>query len=278
MNDVKSTIIQKLFTDEDPFHIHKTMGIYCLLNFMFQLSNYFRYKTMFLPPWVMLPHILLHVTSFVFKVLAKRPVTQDNKIISKMSMFIWEELRLHSLLFGFRSALIVIYPEYSVSIVFTTMALADLVTGVYGIPNITTVRGNNQVEKKSIAKKLYSVFFSTSQMGATIICAGFFQKYISRLLVFCTLPAIQTSAFGMTLLRKNIITKEVWQAVYSLELVLVYIVWYFEYNNLNILWYSLTAYLLRSHNLNKYILWGIFWAVHDHFEQRKLQSFLSYLV
>lgn len=264
MNVREIGIINKLITHEDPFHIHKSMGIYCLFNFIFQLSYYFIYKTMYLSPVVMTPHVLLHITSFVFKVLDKRPVTQDNKIISKMSMFIWEELRIHSLIFGLRSAFIVIFPEQSIPIVFLTLVLADLATHFYGIKDITTVRGNNNMEKSSNIKKLYSMFFSTSQMGATIICAGFFQKTINPVLVFCTLPAIQTSAFGMTLLRKNIITKETWQVVYSLELVLVYIVWYFEYKNLNILGYSLIAYLLRSKNLNKYALWLTFLFV-DHF-------------
>ena len=261
-NDI--SLFKKLITDEDPFHIHKSMGIYCICNFIIQLTYYLLYRKMYLSPIVMIPHILLHITSFVFKVLAKRPVTQDNKIISKMSMFIWEELRIHSLIFGLRSAFIVIFPKFSIPIVFGTLFLADIATYYYGIPNITTVRGNNNVEKKSNVKKLYSMFFSTSQMGATIICAGFFQENISPILVFCTLPAIQTSAFGMTLLRKNIITKEIWQIVYSLELVLVYIVWYFEYKNLNVLGYSLIAYLLRSNELNKYILWSLFFLTHNY--------------
>ena len=76
-------IFKKLITDEDPFHIHKSMGIYCLCNFIIQLTFYLLYRKMYLSPIVMVPHILLHITSFVFKVLAKRPVTQDNKIISK---------------------------------------------------------------------------------------------------------------------------------------------------------------------------------------------------
>ena len=256
------SIIEKLVTHEDPFHIHKCMGIYCLSNFIFQLFYYFLYGEMRLSPIVMTPHILLHITSFAFKVLAKRPVTEDNKIISKMSMFIWEELRIHSLIFGLRSAFIVIFPNLSIPIVFGTLIFADLATQIYGIPNITTVRGNTNMEKKSIIKKLYSMFFSTSQMGATIICAGFFQENISPVLVFCTLPAIQTSAFGMTLLRKNIISKEFWQIVYSLELILVYFVWYCEYKNLNVLGYSLIAYLLRSNELNKYILWSLFFLTH----------------
>jgi len=112
-------------------------------------------------------------------------------------------------------------------------------------------------EKKSIIKQLYSGFFSTSQLGATIICGGFFQKKVNPILVFSTLPAIQTSAFGMTLLRKNIINKEIWQIIYSLELLLVYFIWYLEYNNLYIIFFSIIAYIYRKLNINKYSLWMI---------------------
>lgn len=265
------SVLDKLITDEDPFHIHKLHGIYCLCNYFFQFTNYYYHKTMILNPYILAPHIMLHVTSFVFQVLSRRPVTNDGKIISKMSMFIWSELRLHSLLFGWRSCFSIIFPEYSVLIVFATMILADIATWCYGTPNITTVRGNNLMEKKSMTKIMYSSFFSTSQMGATIICAGFFMKSYepNPVLVFCTLPAIQTSAFGMTLLRKNIITKEIWQLIYSLELILVYVFWFLEYENLDIAYYSILAYTLRFNGLSKYLIWTAFYLVNDYLHEQK---------
>lgn len=265
---------EKLITYEDPYHIHKSMGIYCLLNFVFQLVYYMCYREMILNWMVMIPHVMLHMTSFIFKVLDKRPVTDDNKIISKMSMFIWEELRLHSMIFGLRSCLIIMFPSITNGriIVFSTLGLSDLITYVYGNPEVTTVRGNNKIEKRSCIKKIYAMFFSTSQMGATIICGGFFQKVINPALVFFTLPAIQTSAFGMTLLRKNIISKTTWQIVYSIELALVYYVWYLEYNNVDILAYSLMAYFMRSNGLNKYLLWLVYLVVDDHYRDKDIQK------
>ena len=247
----------KLFTEEDPYHVHKIFGFYCLSNFIFQLASYALTKQMYLNVYTITPHILLHVTSFIFKVLPKRAVTEDNKIVKKMAMFIWEELRLHSFTFGTRSCLIILFPEYSFPIVIGTMILADLATEYFGNPKVSTVRGNLNIEKKSFSKQVYSSFFSTSQLGATIICGGFFQKQINPYLVFATLPAIQTSAFGMTLLRKNIINKEIWQVVYSIELVLVYIIWYTEYKNLWVLFYSMIAFLLRKQKINKYVLWFV---------------------
>jgi hypothetical protein len=206
--------------------------------------------------------MMLHITSFAFKVLRVRPVTEDNRIVKKMAMFIWEELRMHSMIFGLRSCAVLLYPEYSVLIMYGALALADLVSFIWGNSRVTTVRGNHDVEKNSWIKRAYSAFFSTSQMGATIICAGFFQKHPLPQLVFATLPAIQTSAFGMTLLRKNLITKQTWQIVYSIELLLVYFIWYKEYGNINIFFYSMLAYCLRVIGVNKYAMWGTFWSVH----------------
>jgi len=267
-----TSIREKLITIEDPIHVHKFFGIYCLLNYIIQFSYYFIYRSMVLNVYTILPHICLHISSFIFKVLQKRPVTEENKIISKMSMFIWEELRIHSLVFGSRSCLIILFPEHAYYILIGTMLIADIASYTFGIPNVTTVRGNNNVKKNSLIKKIYACFFSTSQMGATILCGGFFQKGFipNPILVFSTLPAIQTSAFGMTLMRKNIIDKNTWQIAYSIELTLVYIIWYMEYGNFNIVLYSLFAYLLRTNGLNKYVLWGLYMLLHNYTYNRQI--------
>jgi hypothetical protein len=169
--------------------------------------------------------------------------------------------------FGWRSCFVILFPKYSFLIVLLTMLTADIVTDYYGNPNVSTVRGNHDMEKKSIMKQIYSSFFSTSQLGATIICAGFFQDKISPYLVFATLPPIQTSAFGMTLLRKNIVNKSIWQIVYSIELLLVYVIWYLEYKNLYIIAYSIIAYICRKFNIDKYILWCCFFVFNNYFDQ-----------
>lgn len=253
-------IIKKLFTDEDPFNIHKIMGFYCLLNFGIQITMYFFTREMYIRPIVLIPHFLLNATSFVFSVLTTRPVADDGRISKKMSMFIWEELRVHSLIFSYRSLLSILYPEYGPHLVFLTLILADVATHYLGTKGISTVRGNQNFQSTSVMKQIYSGFFSTSQMGATLICGGFFQDIPSSYLMFVTLPAIQTSAFGMTLLRKNIISKETWQIVYSLELTLVYLIWLLEYKNLNVLWISMVLYMLRKSGMNKYVLWAGVWA------------------
>lgn len=252
-------ILKKLFTDEDPFNIHKIMGFYCLLNFGIQTTMYFFTREMYITPTVLIPHFLLNATSFIFSVLKKRPVADDGRISKKMSMFIWEELRVHSLIFSYRSLLSILYPEYGPYLVFLTLFLADVATNHLGTKGVSTVRGNQNFQSTSLIKQIYSGFFSISQIGATLICGGFFQDIPSSYLMFVTLPAIQTSAFGMTLLRKNLISKETWQIVYSSELTLVYLIWLLEYKNLNVLWISILLYMLRKNGMNKYILWIGVW-------------------
>ena len=68
----KNIQFNKLVTHEDPYHIHKIFGIYCIINYSIQYYTYFLYNTYNLNTYVIIPHILLHITSFIFKVLPKR--------------------------------------------------------------------------------------------------------------------------------------------------------------------------------------------------------------
>lgn len=244
------TIFKKLITHEDPYWFHKIPGILCLSNFIYQFYNYINNGSVILNSYFIAPHILIHFTSFIFKVLEKRPFN------NKTNMFIWEELRLHSMVFAYRGCFILLYPDYSKEIVFATLYISDTISYFVGDKNVSTVRGNHDRMSKSLLKKCYGAFFSISQMGATLICSGCFQENISDSLVFFTLPAIQTSAFGLTLLRKNIISKSTWSIIYSFELIIVYIFWYNEYRNLNVLYISTILYLLRTFNVSKYLIWS----------------------
>ena len=213
------SVKSKLFTHEDPLHLHKIFGLYCIVNYFLQAFLYFNTSQYYINVYTITPHMLLHITSFIFKVMSKRPIQV------KASMFIWNELRLHSLIFAWRSCLVIIYPTYSVHFTTLTLIAADVATYYYGTSNVSTVRGSHEnIKKRSIIKNVAGAFFSISQISATIICAGFFKKSINPIVVFFTLPAIQTSAFGMTLLRKNLITKNTWTIVYTFELILNYIV------------------------------------------------------
>tara|TARA_Y100000816_G_C26007466_1_gene526594 strand:+ start:253 stop:1062 length:810 start_codon:yes stop_codon:yes gene_type:complete len=241
----------ELITNEDPYYLHKFFGFFVLINYIYQFSNFFLYNSVNLNTWSILPHLFLHYSSFIFKVLPYRIQTKQTE------MFIWEELRLHSMIFASRACFTILFPNYRIIFVFLTMIFADLSSFLFGREGVSTVRGDHNKTSSKLLKQIYSGFFSSSQIGATIICGGFFQNHFSPILVFSTLPPIQTSAFGMTLIRKNIINKNIWQVVYTIELLLVYYMWYIVHNNLIIIPLNISCYLLRRINLNKYFLFII---------------------
>ncbi len=246
-------MLSKLFTTEDNFNIHKSLGFLTLMNFFIQSINFIFFGNMFYIEYLIGIHLMLHLTSFIFNVLPSRP-----KNGTRMNMFIWEELRMHSMIFAYRACFCIIYPELAKYIIFVTMILADMVTHFVGDKNFTTVRGQHDKNSSSFLKKIYGSFFSISQMGATAICSGCFQPEFSSFLAFQTLIPIQTSAFGLTLLRKNIISKTFWQVVYSIELSLVYFWWYIIYGNLYIIPMSVIPYIFRKFNFSKYFIWIVF--------------------
>ena len=239
--------LSDLITKEDPFHIHKTFGAYVLLHFAYQYLCYFIYGRMYLNIWNLLPHFGLHLTSFIFHVLQKRVMSGD-----KPNMFIWEELRLHSMIFSYRALFSILMKEISPIFVFTTMLSADGASYIFGDIGVTTVRGHHNRFSTRWYKNLFAAFFSISQIGATVICGGFFQEEYSTVLAFSTLLPIQTSAFGMTLIRKNIINKKIWQLVYTAELLMVYYFWYQETGNHLIFPMSFFLYILRRFDVSKY--------------------------
>lgn len=256
--NMNNTIKDKLITHEDPYHLHKTLGIFCILNYGFQYYMYFTRDTYMLNIYTVLPHILLHYSSFIFKVLHTRPTE------SRLSMFIWEELRLHSLIFAWRACFIILFTKYGQIITLLSMICADLATQLYGTPGVSTVRGqHSKVGKRNWIKELSGLFFSVSQMGATVITSGIIQESTSPILVFSTLPPIQTSAFGMTLIRKHIINHYIWTIAYSIELGFTYFIWYKEEKNMNIIPLSILLYCIRRAGVSKYTIWCSAFMIHN---------------
>ena len=264
--------MNKLMTKEDPYHLHKLCGVYCIANYIFQTFQFIVYRNdNYLNAYTLLPHILLHASSFIFRVLPTRPVEK------KSSMFIWNELRIHAMLFAYRACFVLLFPTFAFQISLATMALADLTSQRYGTAGVTTVRGRNEkVGSRSLAKELSAAFFSISQFGATVITTGAFQSAPHNMLVFLTLPPIQTSAFGMTLMRKNLITKSVWTVVYSFELAVLYLVWFREYRDMNVLFISTLLYFFRRIGISKYLLWTCVFLLHQYF-QKQQQRYLPFI-
>ena len=88
---------------------------------------------MYLNIWNLLPHFdyiyIIYISCFT-----KRAMSGD-----KPNMFIWEELRLHSMIFSYRALFSILMKELSPIFVFTTMLSADGASYVFGDVAVTTV-------------------------------------------------------------------------------------------------------------------------------------------
>lgn len=73
--------LSDLITDEDPYHIHKSLGAFVIAHYFYQFIYYYHYQTMELTFINMLPHLLLHISSFVFRV---SPQSHVNRKISNV--------------------------------------------------------------------------------------------------------------------------------------------------------------------------------------------------
>jgi hypothetical protein len=101
-----SRVRHKLFTREDPIGIHKYLGIFCLINFIGRFSQMlFGDPAAGLGtrghPWFaiacLIPHGVLSLSSLIFDTVPRE------RVVGKP--MIWQEFRVHNILFGIRSVL-----------------------------------------------------------------------------------------------------------------------------------------------------------------------------
>jgi len=185
---------------------------------------------MFIPNNYYFPllHLILSLSSFIFKVPLYR---FQNKTI------IWKELQLHNIIFTSRSVFMIyhsllfnnfnyniyIYYFSRLFIVIIHHYLADIITNKYQNNNLTTTRDiiyntNNSLINKIIVK-INKYFYSVSQIIATTTLLLSKNHETGYLIMF----PIQLSAFLMTLVRKRIITNNQWHYIYTMSLLLSYI-------------------------------------------------------
>ena len=220
---------QKLFTTEDPIHLHKTLGILCLLSFTYRFSQVgadmgFASHPSFTIPTVIL-HLLLNLSSFQFRIPAKR---------IKEGTRIWPEYRLHSVAFLCRHlSVITLYwaehhyqwnPNYMANLllVLATMAAADLGSKSVRYPS-STIRDLK-------APDMVKFSFSFAQMQATANILLGFRYYYS--IQFSQVAVIQINPFLGTLRRKNLISHYTVLAIYAVLILLVTTLVMVEYHKI----------------------------------------------
>lgn len=276
----KRSPLSKLATHEDPYHLHKTLGILSLVSFF--------YRYLYVLPttgtlgfegsafdWANVAlHLALSSSSLIFHVISHRKL--------KFPMLMWNEYRLHAIVFTLRCfdvfalgcavrhfgwlsdlADTSIFGRFAFfAVVMSHHVLADAITGWYGTPGITSVR---VVKSRSTGKvkfagvKMFYSFYQFLAIGSHLL-----PHARTTDLGYNTLIAIQSSAFLMTLCRKNIITFVEHGIIYTACLVLstAYILWI--QGSVQFLALVGAMFALRiTFRLNKYLLWAVFTALNS---------------
>ena len=227
----KDAKISKLMTREDPYHLHKTLGVLALANFIYRYgycyltSGTLGYngitgnKHLYMLDWItMLVHTCLALSSIIFRVPKKR--------INNKPMVIYEEYRQHAMVFTLRClvifAIVTLFPNapswWLPLGVMSCHLLADRITSIHGTSGNTAVRATAKHQKLSpfyqVVGKLYSLYQFLA-IGSHILPNARLAD-----LAFNAVIAIQSSAFMMTLYRKRIIRGRTHMVVYAFCLLL----------------------------------------------------------
>jgi len=266
-NNHKQFIINKIFTKEDKYFIHKTFGLISLVNFIYrygyllQTKENLGFSNNISSYIVLLIHMFLSSSSLIFNVLTHR-------ILSR-GLIIWEEYRLHAIVFTSRSIIASIYGinyDYIIKnigftngnillclIMLSHSLIVDMITNKYGTKGITTVRFTNDY---NLPMKCGALIYSYYQFCATGSILRF-SPYLSDM-GFNTLIAIQMSAFLMTLNRKSLIKWYTHSIIYSL-CIMISVYYMYKIYSYSLFIEVFILFLFRiKFNTNKYLLWIIY--------------------
>jgi len=213
---------RELITKDDPLHLHKTLGLLCLISFvtrffwqLWRPASDMAFASH--PEWTLVTlvlHVLLNMSSFEFRIPSRRIASGYR---------IWPEYRVHSLTFLLRSIATMAItwyeetwqesrsPNYGLNlvVVLATMAVADL--GSYYCGTEYQSGFARQLDVRPAVK----YFFSVMQFGATAVCLYGVRRYSLQFL-FCMI--IQCNAFFMTLRRKNLAGHTLLVSLYGIML------------------------------------------------------------
>lgn len=235
----------KLVSREDPFWIHKGLGIYALLHFIFRLvsalfgadpaagmgSNLRSGQASIVGGLVcLIPHLLLSYSSLIFNTVPRE------RVVGKP--MIWKESRWHSIVFGSRSIFCSVFCWLSIryqhaqplrtfcilgtslSILFTMLA-ADLVTA-----KLKPTKTDSTIATMPFwdgcspsTQSRIKHFYAYAQFGATSVCALVANPVWPFLMLF----PIQFASLLFTLCRKGLISAKTWHIAYAASLLLPFV-------------------------------------------------------
>jgi cytochrome b involved in lipid metabolism len=270
----------KLFTKED-FGIHKYMGAFVLLHFMFRYYQmYFGDPTAgfgsignsksrpgIIAPLCLIPHAILSLSSLIFHTVPKE------RVVGKP--MIWQEYRIHNIIFAMRSLVTAGLTWLSIakghSPAFRKLAVVGCSVSVL-IANWAADEGTKRLridnsesttatmpywDGCSIStQKRFKSFYAYCQFMATLACLCVSNPAFS----LAVLLPIQLASLLMTLVRKGIISAKGYHIGYTISLVMPFFVGLrsMSYSLIEFPTMLITAailYQLRRRGIGKYTLW-----------------------
>ena len=223
INDKNNNWMEKLFTEEDKNNLHKILGIYCLLHFLYRYSISLTFDinggidSSFLSIITILIHGLLSFSSLKFYVPKERINTKP---------MIWQEFRAHNIIFGFRSIMCCFYLWLGIKFnirrisillccnqVINSLYAADLVTKQLRINNLESTTSTMPYWENCSFKtqNRFKYFYAYCQYLATLSCIS----CNNIIWPFITLLPIQLASFLMTLVRKGLISAKNYQVSFK---------------------------------------------------------------
>ena len=256
------TIISKLFTNEDDKQLHKILGFLSVASFLYRY--FYVYPTTgtlgFDGHWfdhaTILLHLALSTSSLIFHVIRRRLLNRP--------MIIWEEYRLHAIVFSTRCAVVyalgMLRPFEGTLLERVLLPLvvlahhvgADMITEKYGAKDGTTtvrVKDGHRAEITSVLR--FYAFYQFTALASHLTPNARLAD-----LGYNTFIAIQSSAFLMTLYRKGVISEISHAFWYTTCLVISMFHIFRNCGDAMFIAKLAGAYILRTDfRLNKYVLW-----------------------
>ena len=262
-----------LITTHDPYHIHKTLGLFALLHFgyrfflLFTTANAFPADEPILIPTVcFLSHGLLSWSSLLLPLPEKR---------NYASPMIWPEFRLHSITFATRHVvcgLLTLHNLWPSHPFLLSFANAVVILGTITVASEITNRHGDR-EKRTTnalpypdtiseeAAKRIKLMYAKAQFAATHVCI----LHDSSINFFC-LFAIQMAPFLMTLVRKGKIGAATYHQVYAFSLWVTFVITLVRFrvrpDSIFFGFAGISSMLVRHGRLRYRIDNRVLWAIH----------------
>jgi Cytochrome b5-like Heme/Steroid binding domain len=273
----KSQWRQKLFTKEDPIGVHKYLGVFCLLHYIFRYGQmYFgdvtagfgSLRSSLVAPICLIPHLFLSLSSLIFHTVPRE------RVVGKP--MIWQEYRVHNIAFGVRSCLCTWlawfsayhqhHPSYrrlavigSCAVALSAQIVADIGTHHLRPHELESTTATVPFWEgcSPRTQKRIKTFYAYSQFMATLACIAVANPAWG----FGVLIAIQLASLLMTLVRKGILDARGYHIGYTISLIVPYFVGIRSGFRMRVWEFPLmmlmggAVFNLRRFGMNKYMLW-----------------------